>query len=347
MRCYSPNQLPQSLITLKSDESHPLEEHFRSKHADSFAHEYYRQFSHVAGTLGAYLDDIGADRIADMDKNGIDVQVLSHTVASPEVLEAARAVPLCQRVNDELAEAIAKYPARLAGFACLPIADPEQAANELERTVRQLGLKGAMVQGVTHGHFFDEPFLYPILERAESLDVPIYLHPAPPPEPVMRSYFAGLAPAASILATAGWGWHAETALHTLRMIAAGTFDRFPKLQFIIGHMGEMIPFQLARHRCRPVPRRERASAESSRVLPIETSTSRPAACSPRRRCTWRCRCSGADRILFSIDYPYSPNEVWPQLPPKPFPLPGGLRQGHARKRRTAAPFGGLGAIALR
>ncbi len=173
--------------------------------------------------------------------------MLSHTVPSPEVLDASRAIPLTKRVNDELAEVIGRYPTRFAGFASLPIADPAAAGRELERAVKQLGLKGAMIQGVSQGRFLDDPFFSPIFETAEALDVPLYLHPAPPPEPVMEAYFSGLEPGlARMLSIAGWGWHAELGLHTLRLIATGVFDRFPGLQIIIGHMGEMIPFFLPR-----------------------------------------------------------------------------------------------------
>jgi uncharacterized protein len=286
-----------------------LEEHYRSKYSHEIDDPYYARFNYGLGPLGDRLSDIGAGRVADMDKNGIDLQVLSHTVPSPEVLPAERAIPLCQRVNDELAEAVAHYPQRFAAFASLPIADPKAAARELERAVRELGFRGTMISGVTHGRFLDDPFFFPILECAESLDVPIYLHPAPPPEKVFDTYFAGLKPGVSlILSTAGWGWHSETAIHTLRLIAAGTFDRFPRLQFIIGHMGEMIPFQLAR-----VDRALGRAAKNLRQNPaayfqsnIHITTSGLFTTPPLQLAL---QVLGADRVMFSIDYPYSGNEV--------------------------------------
>lgn len=285
-----------------------LEEHYRSRYAREMGEHAYRRFDH-GGPFEERLADIGAGRIEDMDRNGIDGQVLSHTVPSPEILEAGRAIPLCQKVNDELAEAVSQYPTRLAAFASLPIADPKAAATELERTVRQLGFKGTMIEGVTQGRFLDSEFFYPLLECAEGLDVPIYLHPAPPPAAVFETYFSELDPAVSfMLSTAGWGWHAETALHTLRLIAAGTFDRFTRLQLIIGHMGEMIPFQLARieRALGRVTAGLRQSPAKYFQTNIHITTSGLFTLPPLELAM---EVLGIDRIMFSIDYPYSGNDV--------------------------------------
>ena len=286
-----------------------LEEHFRSKHAAEIDHPYFRRFNMAPEAIEARLRDIGPGRIADMDRNGISLQVLSHTVPSPEVLEGKRAVPLCQRVNDEMAEAVAAYPKRLAGFACLPIAEPGAAAQELERAVEELGFKGTMISGVSQGRFLDDPFFFPILERAEALDAPIYLHPAPPPQPVLDTYFAGLEPGVALmLSTAGWGWHAETALHTLRLISAGVFDRFPKLQLIIGHMGEMLPFQLARtdRALGRVTGKLQKNPAAYFQSNIHITTSGLFTTPPLRAAL---EVLGVDRVLFSIDYPYSSHEM--------------------------------------
>ncbi|WP_327582358.1 amidohydrolase family protein [Nonomuraea sp. NBC_00507] len=182
-----------------------------------------------------------------MDAAGIDLQVLSHTVPGPGILDATRAVPAARAANDALAEAVAAYPHRFAGFAALPTPDPRAAARELERAVSELGMRGALLNGLTHGQFLDHPCYAPLLECAAALGVPLYLHPSRPPEAVTRAYYDGLSPLmADHLATAAWGWHSETALHLLRIIVSGVFDRFPDLQVIVGHMGEMIPFALAR-----------------------------------------------------------------------------------------------------
>lgn len=294
-----------------------LEEHYRSALIDeAIAPE--EDFFHFMNSGGgafaarmAKLKSLGSERIADMDEAGIDFQVISHTVPSPELLDAARGVPLAKRINDEMAEAVARYPNRLAFFATLPLADPAAAAQELERAVKTLGSKGAMINGVTQGRFLDDPFFSPIFECSESLDVPIYLHPAPPPAPIQDTYFAGLDPLLGrMLSIAGWGWHAELGLHTLRLITTGLFDRFPKLQLIIGHMGEMIPFFLARidHVLTPVIKNaglKRSVADYfHQNVHITTSgifTAPPFYCA--------LAVVGADRILFSVDYPYSPNQA--------------------------------------
>lgn len=292
-----------------------LEEHYKSKAVDAEIGEagaYFRTANSAGEQMArerlANLGEIGERRIADMDRAGIDVQVLSHTHPSPEILEASRAVPLCARVNDEMAEATRRYPGRFYAFATLPVDDPKAAAQELERAVSQLGCKGALINGMPRGRFLDDPFFAPLLERAQQLDVPLYLHPAPPPEAVRDVYFSGLDPAlARMLSIAGWGWHAELGLHTIRLIANGVFDRFPKLQIIIGHMGEMIPFFLARidQVVTPFAKLQMRVADYfHRNVHITTSgifTAPPFVLS--------LEVVGIDRILFSIDYPYAPNEA--------------------------------------
>lgn len=289
-----------------------LEEHFRNEAVDAeMGTNYFRTVNSAGEQMMQHLSDLtelGERRIADMDGNGIDIQVLSHTVPSPEILEPSRARLLTQRVNDDLAEAIARYPTRFAGFASLPVADPDAAAKELERAVTQLKLKGAMIQGVSHGRFLDDPFFSPMFEAAEAFDVPLYLHPAPPPEPVMEAYFSGLEPGlARMLSIAGWGWHAELGLHTLRLIVTGVFDRFPNLQIIIGHMGEMIPFFLPRINAVVTPAAKglkRSVADYFRTN-IQITTSGIFTAPPLYLTL---EVIGADRVMFSIDYPYSSNE---------------------------------------
>lgn len=171
------------------------------------------------------LADLGTLRLKDMDMGGIDLQVISHTASGRVSLPAGEEVRLTREANDQLAA----------------------AADELERAVRSLGLKGAMIHGSINGRFLDDPAFLPILERAVALDVPIYIHPAPPAAAAQEAYYTGFDPAVGfVLATSGWGWHSEVGMHALRLILAGVFDRLPTLQIIIGHMGEMIPFLLAR-----------------------------------------------------------------------------------------------------
>jgi predicted TIM-barrel fold metal-dependent hydrolase len=193
----------------------------------------------------ARLSDVGAERIRLMDAAGIDVQVLSHVQPGVQVLadeQADLAVAVSREVNDWLAAAVAAHPGRFAGFAMLPTQSPTDAADELERAVRDLGFKGALINGHSNGHYLDEQSFDVLLGRAESLGVPIYIHPTDPPPAVTDCYYA---PFDSALVPT-WGWPVETGTHLLRLICAGVFDRHPNLKIIVGHMGELLPFCFTR-----------------------------------------------------------------------------------------------------
>ena len=193
------------------------------------------------------LQDVGDQRIAEMDAAGIDMQVLSLNSPGVEQAEAAEQLSIAVESNDFLAEAVKKYPSRFAAFAALATAVPDKAAEELDRRVRQQGFKGTLINGHTRGRYLDDKFFWPILERAEALNVPIYLHPTVPPQAVVEASFGGFSPSVTgMFASAGWGWHIETGVHLIRMILGGVFDRYPKLQVVIGHLGEGIPFMLPR-----------------------------------------------------------------------------------------------------
>jgi hypothetical protein len=193
------------------------------------------------------IADLGDGRIAAMDDAGIDLAVLSLAAPGVEQLDGPAAIRVARVCNDELAVAIARHPDRLAGFAALPMSAPAAAAEELERAVRRHGFAGAVINGHCQGVYLDDPCFEPVLDRAAALTVPIYLHPTIPPAAVIESCYAGFAPDVTMtLATAGWGWHVNTATHVLRMILGGVFDRHPTLQMIIGHMGETTSFMLPR-----------------------------------------------------------------------------------------------------
>ena len=254
------------------------------------------------------LVEVGEERLGKMDEAGITVQILSISGAGADLLDAQAGPALARDLNDALAQKIAAHPDRLAGFAHLPMTAPEAAADELERTVTELHLCGAMINGLTQGQFLDHPRFAPLLKRAEALDVPLYLHPNVPPEAVRSAYYEGLPPAVSTqLGMAGFGWHAETAIHILRLVLSGTFERYPKLQLIIGHMGETLPVMMAR--CDNVFRPEmthlpRTISETlQQQVYITTSgifTQPPLLAA--------LALFGVDRVLFSIDYPFSTNE---------------------------------------
>ena len=176
----------------------------------------------VAAGYARLLDqllDIGEKRIADMDASGIDLQVLSLTSPGTEQLEPAEAIGLAHDSNDLVAAAVKAHPDRFGAFAALPTPAPDAAADELERAVKELGLKGAVINGHTRGRYLDDPFFWPILERAEELAVPIYLHPTPPTQAIVEAYYKGnYSPGVTALvSTAGWGWHIETAIHVIRI----------------------------------------------------------------------------------------------------------------------------------
>ena len=256
----------------------------------------------------AKLLDLGTTRLRDMDAGGIDLQVISHTAEVMGLPAAEESVRLARQANDQLATAVAAHPTRFAGFATLPMTHPEAAADELERSVRSLGFKGTMINGTTNGRFLDDPAFLPILERAVALDVPIYVHPGVPPAPVREAYYAGFDPAVSFsLATAGWGWHSEVGIHALRLILAGVFDRLPGLQIIIGHMGEMLPFMLARIQdvITPMAKQLQRPVPEYFLQNFSITTSGFFTDPPLLLAL---QIMGADRILFSVDYPYSTNE---------------------------------------
>src|ERR1700684_4277688 len=214
-----------------------LEEHFVTESFLRATGAYGNATPAWLEALQPRLLDLGAGRMAAMDDAGIDLQVLSLAAIGFDALDASTATSLAKDVNDELAAAVRANASRLAGFACLALKDPESAAKELLRFIKQAGFCGGLLDGRTAGNFLDDPQFTPVFEAAVALNIPIYLHPAPPPEAVFDTYFTGLpAGVGQMLSIAGWGWHSEHTRHTRRLIASGILDRFPSLQLIIGHM---------------------------------------------------------------------------------------------------------------
>ena len=198
-------------------------------------------------------------RIADMDAAGISVSVLSAPLPAPgpdgvknapapvQPLDES-AIPMVQGVNEELYGMISAYPDRFSAFATLPMGLPEAAAAELERTVTELGFVGTMIHGTVNDRFLDEPEFAPVLETAARLEVPIYLHPSPPPRRITDIYYTGpFGPrVGEMLSCSGLGWHLELSVHVTRLIVSGVFDRIPGLKIIIGHLSEGLAFHLHR-----------------------------------------------------------------------------------------------------
>ncbi len=260
------------------------------------------------------LLDIGEGRIADMDANGIGMQVLSLSSAGLDTLDRATATVLVRDINNRLADAVSAHPDRFAAFATLALQEPEKAAVELERCVHELKFKGLIVMGSLKGVFLDDPRFAPILEAAQMLDVPIYVHPGFPPQPVADAYYSGLPGNIGFgLSMAGWGWHAETGLHCLRLILRGVFDRFPGLKIIVGHMGDHLPFNIARadrvfgemvgENDQP-PFKRRVIEYFREHFYLTTSgyfDIQPFTCA--------LGVVGVERVLFSVDYPYASNAL--------------------------------------
>jgi predicted TIM-barrel fold metal-dependent hydrolase len=248
--------------------------------------------------------DLGAKRLAHMDAHGVDVQVLSFGSPGPQAFGADVAIPMARDANDRLHAAVKESPERFAGFAALPTADPKAAAAELERCVKQLGFKGAMIHGHQQGEFLDARKYWPIWEKAEALGVPIYLHPALPHPDAVKAYFEGY----EELARAPWGFAIDTSCHFLRLVFGGVFDAYPNLKIILGHLGEGLPFAMHRlndHSLHAAKRRglKREPIEYlQRNLLVTTSGNW---FEPSFVCTLLAL--GADNILFAIDWPYESN----------------------------------------
>jgi uncharacterized protein len=259
--------------------------------------------------LEKQLSDLGALRIAEMDEAGITMHVLSASGPGAYLLDGADGIGFARDINDVLKKAVAAHPERFAGFAHLPMRTPQAAADELERTVRDLGFCGALINGLTEGRFLDDPRFDPILARAEQLDVPIYLHPNLPPPAVRDAYYSGLPGQTGFrLSTAAWGWHSETAIHVFRLVLFGTLDRHPKLRLIIGHMGEGLAAMMTRSD-KILSAEAHQLKRSVRQTILDQVTVTTSGMFTQPPLDTLLAIFGIDRVMFSIDYPYSSNRA--------------------------------------
>lgn len=262
----------------------------------------------LVGMITPALMDLGETRITAMDDSGVSLQIVSH---APNSL--ALDLATCVKVNNELSDNIQSRSGRFRGFATLPMAHPEAAGSELRRCVDDLGFVGTLIDSNCEGRFYDDSFFWPVFEAATELDVPVYLHPAPNPQIKPLLYNGNYQDhVAESLSEYGWGWHNETAVHFLRLFAAGVFDRYPTLKLVLGHLGEMLPFQL-----------DRIEGISSRQWPhlglklernlrqvwdenVWITTSGMFFLAPMAAVLRQCK---PDRIMFSVDYPFGKNEA--------------------------------------
>ena len=251
------------------------------------------------------LFDFTSVRLAEMDEAGIDVQVLSISAPGTHKLDAAAAVPMAKRANDRLSEAVSANPDRFVGLAAIPIQDPAAAADELERAVVKLGLRGAILHSLTNNRFADDARFWPFYERAAQLGVPIYLHPARPHQAVVEAYYADFTSDYRHFTGPVWGYTVEAATMAIRLVLSGVTKAFPGLQFILGHMGEGLPFLIWRidwSLKRPGNKAVDFRKVFCRHFHITTSGNFS---DTALQCTMMEM--GADRILFAVDWPFVPN----------------------------------------
>lgn len=284
-------------------EEHAWTPELRSALVDSGDDDTVTWFSN-SGIISHRLLDVDEERVARMDAAGVDLQVLSITTPGTQSLPSALAVPLARDANDFLFDAVQRRPDRFAAFATLPTPDPDAAAVELRRCIHELGFVGAMLFPRTGPNLLDHNRFRPIFEAAAELGAPLYLHPGIPPAAVREACYDGFDFATSLmLSTGGWGWHAEAGLAALRLILAGTFDRHPDLQLILGHWGEML-----------VSFADRADALSGtsthldrHVLEYITSNVYATAGGilSHRMLRQALDVLGADRLMFALDDPYN------------------------------------------
>jgi uncharacterized protein len=281
-----------------------IEEHFLTPDIDeAWAMASVKDASTILnrGVVGERLGDFGHHRLTLMDETGVDVQVLALTTPGLHNL-GDESVALAKKTNDLIATTTAIHPDRFQGLAVLPTPVPKEAPRELERAVLELGLKGAMLYGRTREKHLDRQHFWAIFEVAEALNVPLFIHPQMPQQAVREASYGGFGdPVNLALSSFALGWHYEAGLQFVRMVLAGVFDRFPRLQVILGHWGEVVLFY----------------SERLAMLDRVANLQRPFIDYARRNMyvtasgmfsdTYLHRAVdivGIDRILFSTDYPY-------------------------------------------
>lgn len=243
------------------------------------------------------------ERLAEMDRLGIDMQILSLTSPGVQLFKADRAVALAELANDRLSEIVRKHPGRFAGLASFAPQDPQRAAREMERAVTKLGLSGFVVNSHTNNEYLDQPQFMPILEAAAALDRPIYIHPRCPSDGMAAPFRDHR------LQSAIWGYAVETGTHAMRLILSGVFDKLPKLKIMIGHMGENIPYHIWRsdhwfERRRDAYGSKRKPSEVMRNHVFVTNSG--VEHGPALR--YAVDVLGIDNVLWAIDYPYEEME---------------------------------------
>ncbi len=289
------------------------------------------------------ITDVAAGRIAAMDEAGIGMQVLSAMTPGAQELPGAEGVDFARAINTWIArEVIPAYPDRFRAFAALPMREPQAAADELERAVRDDGLVGCMTYGAIGGRFLDDAAFEPVLARAEALGAPVYIHPASPSPEIMDLYYSGLGDAwvSKILGGPGYGWHQEVALQCLRMIVSGVFDKFPDLQVIVGHMGEGLPFYYWRFGGDLAKATKRRLKKPVQQYLHDNFWMTTSAFFRGELLTLLLSVMGEDRVMFAVDYPFAGNKAgadWLRSLNLPQPTKEKIAHGNARKLLGLGP----------
>lgn len=293
-----------------------VEEHYMSKKVNETYMEVMTRIASPAvcarleGLKGflanSIISDLDEARIAAMDRQGVDMQVISYGNNSPMDLPADAAVPLCRQANDELAAAIRRHPGRFAGYAALPVGDPEAAAYELSRAVNELGFSGASLNGNYKGRFFDEPEFFPIFQQAAKLDVPVYFHPGFPDERVGDYYYKGEnipREVSAVFSAYGYGWHVDAGIHMMRMILSGIFNKLPNLKLMTGHWGELVPYYFDRID-EMIPEAVTGLGRPFSEIYKEHVYITPSGITGSNTAMLSISEMGADHVLWSHDFPY-------------------------------------------
>jgi 2,3-dihydroxybenzoate decarboxylase len=290
-----------------------LEEHIATAMANEAVPPHLRRAAvlvdrsrYLGHDMPTELLDLENSRLKFMDEAGVDMQILSLVAPGPQGYDAKTGIPIAIDANDRMHEACMRHPTRFAALAALPTADPVAAVKELERCVTKLNFKGTMINGHHEGEFLDNKKFWPIFEAAESLNVPIYLHPRNPSPAAMKAYFEGY----EDLAFAAWGYSMDTATHFLRIVFSGAFDAYPKLKFILGHMGEGLPYWIHRlndHAQFSAKKRGLKRSPKEYLLENLYITCSGNFANPAFLCALTA--FGIDNMMFSIDWPFESNKA--------------------------------------
>ncbi len=300
------------IITVEEHFTDPRIVHTAEKYGGATATEglpeKVRQAYNGMRFTGERLTDVDKLRFDFMKAQKVDMQVLSYTGPVSDQVPAQEAVKICRQANDILAEIVSRYPTRFAAFATLPMADPEQAAQELERCVKNYHFCGALITGTWQGKFYDDPRFFPIFAKAAELDVPISWHPEFPDAKIQNYYYLSQAYSLQTgmqFATAGFGWHLDVGLHMARLVLSGIFDKLPNLKFISGHWGECVAFMLDRM---DQIMRPQTTGLKKKIADYyrENVYFTPSGILSKEMFEYMVKVFGADHIIWALDYPYIP-----------------------------------------